>query len=131
MPLSRGGGRGAGFSFPHSTPAFLTSILFPHQVSSPLVLTASLCHISEDPFPVSQSSQRTVRMCSLHPPPLYLLALLFGLFFFSPNKPLLSSRHTLCLLCLRSIEDKARQTCLQLVLISNRQADLGQERLRY
>lgn len=74
-----------GLGFLSPTPPLLFSLLsfFPHRVSSLLVLTASLCHISEDPLPVSQSSQRTARMSSLHPPPRYLLALLFGLFFLS------------------------------------------------
>lgn len=61
-----GGVRGAGFSFLPALPSLLRSILFSHQVPSPLVLTVSLSHISGAPSPVSQLSKHTIHSTLLY-----------------------------------------------------------------
>lgn len=70
---------------------------FSHQVPSPLVLTGSLSHILGAPSPVSQLTQHTIRIYSLHPPLKYFLSSLFQklpLRFFSLNWSLSSSQWT-------------------------------------
>lgn len=74
MLKSRGGVRGAGFSFPQ--PSQLSSALsfflirYP-PLPSPLVLTVSLSHIFGVPSPVSQLLKHTAHICTLRPPLLY------------------------------------------------------------